>query len=236
MPFIINTGVAAGRGRDQVGVDKDPDYCPLCHVAIIPTDLSIAVQCQLNGYRCVERIFQCPNEKCQHLFVARYIQAGTTHFTFKACVPIELVSNPQSKIISAISPDFCEIYEQSDKAERLGLVLVAGPGYRKALEFLIKDYIINQSTEEDAGKKAAHKAAVEKLLLGPCIQEYVTDARIKDISKRAVWLGNDQTHYVRKWEDKDLADLKRLISVTLHWIEMEKHTAEIMKDMPKGKA
>jgi hypothetical protein len=34
-------------------------------------------------------------------------------------------------------------------------------------------------------------------------------------------LGNDETHYVREWADKDLQDLKRIIKVTLHWLEME---------------
>lgn len=236
MAFPINTRIGVGNVHGLVSVEKNPDTCPICHVAIIPIDLTIATQCNLNGYPSVERIFQCPNEKCLHLFVARYIRGINMVFQLRACVPYELISCPQSKIISAISPDFCEIYEQADKAERLGLVLVAGPGYRKALEFLIKDYIISQSTEEDADERAAHKTAVEKQQLGPCIQQYITNDRIKEISKRAAWLGNDETHYVRKWEVKDLKDLKGLISLTLHWIEMEKHTAEIMKDMPTGRA
>jgi hypothetical protein len=151
------------------------------------------------------------------------------------CVPVELISHPESETISVISPDFCKIYEQADKAERHGLVLVAGPGYRKALEFLIKDYIISQFTEEDADKKAAHKTRVEKQQLGPCIQEYIKSEQIKEISKRAAWLGNDETHYIRKWEGKDLEDLKKLISLTLHWIEIEKLTADVIKDMPEGK-
>jgi hypothetical protein len=223
-------------GQDRVAVDKAPDNCPICHLAIVPIDLAVAIQCNLNGFPCVERILQCPNEKCQHLFIAQYIRIQKAHFELRSCVPLELISSPQSKTISAISPDFYNIYEQADKAERRGLVLVAGPGYRKALEFLIKDYIISQFTEEDADKKAAHIAAVEKQPLGPCIQQYVMDGRIMEISKRAVWLGNDETHYVRKWEGKDLEDLKRLISITLHWVEMEKHTAEIIKDMPERKA
>lgn len=50
------------------------------------------------------------------------------------------------------------------------------------------------------------------------------------------WLGNDETHYVRKWEDKDLKDLKKLISLTIHWIEMDALTVEVIADMPDGKA
>ena len=31
---------------------------------------------------------------------------------------------------------------QAETAEKYGLTLVCGPGYRKALEFLIKDYVL----------------------------------------------------------------------------------------------
>jgi len=147
---------------------------------------------------------------------------------------MELVVVPQSEIIKGISPDFCAIYEQAQKAEQHGLELVAGPGYRKALEFLIKDYIISGFTEKDEAL-AAKKDTVEKTQLGTCIATHIKNENIKGIAKRAAWLGNDETHYVRKWEDKDLQDLKKLIRLTLHWIEMETLTGEVIADMPEGK-
>jgi hypothetical protein len=55
------------------------------------------------------------------------------------------------------------------------------------------------------------------------------------MAKRAAWLGNDETHYVRKWEDHDLEDLKSLIKVTGNWIEMEAITKKYIGDMPHGK-
>jgi hypothetical protein len=51
------------------------------------------------------------------------------------------------------------------------------------------------------------------------------------MAERATWLGNDETHYVRKWEDKDINDLKILIKVTLHWIEMELLTEQYKTEM-----
>ena len=214
-----------------VGVDKTPAECPICHVAVTPLDLGLALQIQ--GENALEQVFQCPNEECQHIFVARY-QEGKQGFEFDSCVPIEPIVGQQSPTISQISPDFCLIYEQADKAEQHGLLLVAGPGYRKALEFLVKDYIISESTE--TGKELAiKKTTVEKTQLGACIANYIKSERIKEIARRATWLGNDETHYVRRWEDKDLKDLKKLISLTLHWIEIEKLTAEVMVDMPHRK-
>jgi hypothetical protein len=48
-----------------------------------------------------------------------------------------------------------------------------------------------------------------------------------------VWLGNDETHYVRKWENKDINDLKRLIAMTVAWVEIELFTVQLEKDMPE---
>lgn len=232
----IGVRLGAFGGGTNVNVDVTPDKCPVCHFSINAIDLGVASQGIEGGAAIVERLFMCPNGKCQRLFIARYSrQEGQGHFALRDCVPFEFAIKAQTETISKISPDFCEIYEQAQKAEQHTLGLVAGPGYRKALEFLIKDYIISQSTEEDPDKKAAHKTAVEKLLLGACIAKYVKSEQIKEIAKRAAWLGNDETHYVRKWEDKDLNDLKKLITLTLHWIEIEKLTADVIADMPEGK-
>jgi len=74
------------------------------------------------------------------------------------------------------------------------------------------------------------------MLLAACIEKYVKSEQIKQIAKRAAWLGNDEIHYTRKWEGKDLVDLKRLITLTLHWIEIEKLTADVIDDMPEANA
>jgi hypothetical protein len=79
------------------------------------------------------------------------------------------------------------------------------------------------------------KIAIARQRPKPCVVNYIKSDQIREITKRATWLGNDETHYVRKWEDKDLNDLKKLITLTIHWIEMEKRTAEVMQDMPTGK-
>jgi hypothetical protein len=63
-------------------------------------------------------------------------------------VPTEPNDVEFSQIIRGISPDYCEIYNQAHKAEQANLELVAGPGYRKALEFLIKDYLLRTHTDE----------------------------------------------------------------------------------------
>lgn len=120
---------------------------------------------------------------------------------------------------------FQVIYNQANSAEQLNLLEICGVGYRKAFEFLIKDYAKKNYPDEIE--------TIEKKALGRCINDYVEDERIKKVAKRAVWLGNDETHYVRKWEGKDLNDLKKLIELSLHWIEMEVLTESFEEDMPE---
>ena len=62
---------------------------------------------------------------------------------------------------------------------------------------------------------------IKKKFLGACIEEYIDGGNIKKCAMRAVWIGNDETHYIRIWEDKDVKDLKDLIDVTLFWKESE---------------
>ena len=58
------------------------------------------------------------------------------------------------------------------------------------------------------------------MALSNCIKEYVDDPRIKSLAEKAVWLGNDETHYIRKHEDKDITDMKRFIDAMVYFISM----------------
>jgi hypothetical protein len=165
---------------------------------------------------------------CERTFIARYSRtAGESLLALLEALPATVETAGFSDTINEISPDFVSINQQAQQAEQYSLLLICGPGYRKSLEFLIKDYVIKAHPDK--------AEQIKKLLLGNCIKEYVTDGRIKGVAERAVWLGNDETHYLRKWEGKDLQDLKRLISLTVHWIEMEELTKAAMDDMPEDK-
>jgi hypothetical protein len=125
-----------------------------------------------------------------------------------------------------ISPQFSEIYDQAYQAEQFGLSLIIGPAYRKSLEYLIKDYAISTVSSD------GDKEDILKSFLSSVIDKYIDDARIKRVAKRAAWLGNDETHYVRKWEDKDIEDLKLLISMTTDWIQLIELSKKFESDMP----
>ncbi len=202
-----------------------PDRCPICHHGIGPRYRNVAHAAVDPAERFAEVLFQCPRHACQRLFIARYYDKfGYGDYDLVECAPKTLQTSVYSERIQKASPFFCEIYDQAYKAEQMQLLQVCGPGYRKSLEFLIKDYV-SELNPGEADK-------IKEMWLARCIETYVTDANIKETAKRAVWLGNDETHYVRKWEDKDLQDLKKLIGLTTHWIEAAKLTEELLQSMP----
>lgn len=202
-------------------IDKRPDTCPYCHKSLKPE--------RYFGYfneyeNQIELTHLCPNDKCQKLFIAYYKKIGGAHYLTGTSFGLPL-KREFNDSIQKTSSQFEIIYNQSYIAEQMSLIEICGVGYRKALEFLIKDYLSNKFPDE--------KENIQIKNLGKCINDYVDFDKLKIVSKRAIWLGNDETHYVRKWENKDLTDLKRLIDLTIHWIEAEILTEEITHDMPE---
>jgi hypothetical protein len=139
--------------------------------------------------------------------------------------PIAPFEESFGETITNTSPSFVGIYNQAAAAEATKLDQVAGMGYRKSLEFLIKDFLIKQRPDDAEN--------IKKTMLGPCINNYVEDPRIKSVASRATWLGNDETHYVRKFVDRDVEDMKRLVKLTVNWIENVLLTEEYEAGMNK---
>jgi hypothetical protein len=175
----------------------------------------------------VEVVFSCPNTRCNKLFIA---YSGERNMNRPQPLlltrPHEPIPVPFDASVQSISPSFCKIYDEAHAAEEYGLFQICGGGYRKALEFLIKDYLISTRTDVDPD-------VIKKTMLGLGIDRYVNDPRVKEIAARATWLGNDEVHYERRWVDKDLSDLKTLIRLTQHWIVAEHLTAEALASMPR---
>jgi hypothetical protein len=211
-----------GGGQSPVNIDKAPEQCPICHHFLQPVDCGIAFM----GVNRVEKLYRCPRESCDRLFIARYAMQAGGVFTLTECLPHKFEVKGFSEIIQKVSKKFCDIYEQASTAEQQSLLLICGPGYRKALEFLIKDYVCGISPAEQA-------ETIKKTALGKCIKDHITNAKIVTVASRAAWLGNDETHYLRTWEEKDLSDLKKLIDLTVHWIEMEELTKDVVVEMPE---
>lgn len=231
MPHEINTLSNDGTTFSGV-VNRYPDYCPLCHIAVelLPMACSIRRR-DRDRYNYVEIVFRCPRHACDHLFIARYRAEGTTgrhrqSFLLRDAVPTTPLEPNFPKTIEELSPHSTRIFTQASEAEDRQLDEIAGVGYRKALEYLIKDYLIHSAETDE------QKNEYKRTPLGKCIRDYVTDPKVKLCAERAAWLGNDETHYERKWNDNDLGDLKTLIRLATNWIENELLTEKYAQTMP----
>jgi hypothetical protein len=204
----------------QVGIIGHPNICPFCHRSITPNIVS-----GHKSSKVLEVFMWCPDKKCEKSFIGFYT-GGFDKWEFNGdTTKGNIIAKEIKDTINDISHSFALIYNQAFYAEQNGLTEICGVGYRKALEFLIKDYLILNNPDQ--------KDKIEKKLLGPCIDQYISDSRIKSVAKRAAWLGNDETHYIRKWEGKNMDDLKKLIELTIHWIEMEELTKSFNDEMPE---
>jgi len=222
---IMRTKIYTLKSFLTVTLKGQPSKCPFCKSNIVAVQ-RMGVQ----SNELVEIMYQCSHEDCKKAFIAYFNKIGTTNpsgtipmYEYKKSMPGNFVNKEFTKTINDISPKFGVIFNQAKNGEDLGLDEIAGMGYRKALEFLLKDYIILNNPNLDS--------QIKTKFLGKCIDENIENVKLKEISKRAVWLGNDETHYERRWEQRDISDLKQLIDISLHWIEMEKLSANFIKEM-----
>lgn len=220
----------------RITLEKCPDECPCCHKGIEPIFRFAFFHDNeyptvRNNY--VQAVFQCPRHDCFRVFIADYVQFNERgmrghheqNYELRDLSPFWYEEAKFPDLIKEVSPEFCKIFNEAADAESTRLQNIAGPGYRKALEFLIKDFLISQNPED--------VETIKKTWLQNLIRDRINDANIKNCAERATWLGNDETHYLRVWKDKDITDLKNLIRLSVNWVENYLLTKEYLKSMPE---
>jgi len=217
----IDIDAETEEGSKTLKINEFPDTCAICLERIDPRFLYSYFD---DSEGEVKVLHQCP--LCHSLFIAAYWYSNNADgeiYLLAKIIPEQARHNRFSSYITNLSRNFVSLFEESQYAEDLGLLGIIGPGYRKALEFLIKDYAINQNPD--------FSESIKSMFLAKVINDFVADGKIKSTAKRAAWLGNDETHYVREWDDKAIADLKRLINLTVQWIESEESTRRYEEEM-----
>ena len=191
--------------------------CPICNSSIAPVEKSKFFNSDSKMYFFM---FECP--ACNKGFITHYNYTNERKIKNDISYNMLKLVNSYPKVpelhqfdenIKKLSSNFCEIFNQAYVAEQMNLNEIAGIGYRKALEFLIKDYCIDKNKEQEE--------KIKKEPLSQVITNYILSDKIKNFAKASIWIGNDETHYVRKYEDKDIKDLKRFISATVAYITYE---------------
>ena len=196
-----------------------PDACPTCHRH---SEVALIVSDEVDGGKGVQAVFRCGYLKCRSFFICSYGPKPSSDLL--SVRPLRPPENSLSEVVSKVSPMFASIFIEANEAKYLGLRQVAGPGFRKAFEFLIKDYA--KSLEPEKTKE------IEESFSGNVVKSFIKEARIQNVAERCLWLGNDETHYLRKWADRDVDDLVNLIKLAMHWIEIDHLSKSCVKEMP----
>lgn len=216
-PINIST-----KSTDFIFQYSTPGMCPVCNTGTNAEVLSsFSVETQHPDIYNVFILFFC--HSCESCFLGAYQSYPVDRMTE---VDLSLLGySPKSECVSTfsdnvqrLSPKFVEIYKQSEKAEQWGLTEICGMGYRKALEFLIKDFAIAVSPDKENDIKSK--------LLKQCIDAYIKNDKIKNLAIASAWIGNDETHYTRKNEDYNVEHLKKFISSTVAYIDLELNCME----------
>jgi len=220
-------------GIKDIHYKDSVDHCPYCKHSMSQAPESARFSLPYNSKEhrndSLFLFYQCMRDECQKAFIAvfQYRYDGNRspfHVHYLQQILPSLVDEKYwPEEVNSISKQFSEIYNQAVACESHGYNHAAGPTYRKSLEFLIKDYLINCNPN--------HKDEIKSKFLGNCINDYITDQSIKECAKRAAWLGNDETHYVKKWESKDIGDLKVLIKLTVNHIQTTLLTKKYLEEM-----
>lgn len=138
---------------------------------------------------------------------------------FVGIYPFEMKSVDFEEDISNLSPSFVEVYKQAERAEHDGLNLICGMAYRRALEFLVRDYCVDKFPEKIS--------EIDTKSLSEKIRNYITDdSDIKTLAEKATWLGNDQTHVINKHPDRDVSDIKQFIQMIVAKIKIKMVVAD----------
>lgn len=213
-------------GKFKIEFDISP-VCPHCGNTMSPVIFKSATTSASNDINSsVGLLLMCTFENCNRFFTLGYNLIRSSYgnysshlvsYTYSPPIRIDLPAN-----IEKVSPQFVEIYAEATQAEQLKLGQIAGVGYRKSAEFLIKDYAINKNpTDEDA---------IKSKMLMQVITKYLDDfPKIQNLAKAIAWIGNDETHYERRHDDKDIKDLKKFIKAAAQFIAADYDADEALE-------
>ncbi len=215
-------------------VAENPNICPHCHVANEPRQLFKWFDNKENK---LISTWQCNFHQCGRIFVISHKEDNSSYVIERALNglpkgpiwPEPILNLKDGKTLGSENEEdskFIKTYLQSLEAESNGHDEIAGMGYRKAIEYLVKDWAIQSNPSE--------KEKILSLWLSGIIKEFFT-GDLKDILERATWLGNDQTHYNKLFEEYNINHLKELIDLIMVELDREFKKRHYIENIEKRK-
>lgn len=177
-----------------------PQQCPVClhDIELKPIYLD-------RGKNGSMWLFRCPRRQCMSIFSILQTSRNDGSDDFDVSVfPREHDKDLLGDELLSISPHFVKTYRQACRAQALELDEIFGGAFRKAVEYLVKDFLIAY------GQTDLSKDKILTMNLGQAVS-YLPDQRLINLAKASVWLGNDQTHLINKHPDYGVEDLKKFI-------------------------
>lgn len=219
MEILEEIVLRSDRSQYLFKIDK-PNICPVCeqsgnHTLIatginqVDSMVSITLECT----ECYELFFAlyCIVPERKNFGVGEFRNSIDTKCLF--VLPFRKQANNLPIEIQNVYPVFDEIYSQALEAESKGLHLITGIAFRKSVEFLVKQYLIDSEPSEEL--------KIRKEPLGESIKR-IQFPLIQKLAKAATWIGNDEGHFTKKHSDYDVSDIKRFILSLCHLLVAEK--------------
>jgi CRP-like cAMP-binding protein len=161
---------------------------------------------------------------CSELFIATYQKLDNGLFGLSDVAPMSPKPQKHSSLIRKISPTFDETYRQSTAAEAANLHQLAGMGLYKSLDFLIRDFLLSENSDQPQ---------INTIPLTECIETFIDDPKIRNCARLARWFSDKNAFHLMHWDGKDIENIKLLIRLTINWIEssvLAKQFAETADD------
>lgn len=188
---------------------NSPSRCPKCNTGLMNKPLYAVYNEDENEDSFIYLLMYCPYCKSVFYSCLSYDDGYTELYDmYPKFTKMTVYSS-----INKISPNFEVLFSQAEEAEKAKLDQICGMGYRKSLEFLIKDYAVY--------KHPADKDKIVSEQLAQVINNYIDNTQLKTLAKAATWLGNDETHYQKRFKEYDINQLKAFISTTMAVINAE---------------
>lgn len=229
-----DTGLSSRSGEADL-----EEYCPHCGKEVMPKVIySVATEKTSKQGNQIAVLVRCPRSECKGYHVQAFsigsAASGITHLTGLKPVRytyLPYLENELPKKLNEAFPEFKEIYDQSLEAESMGLDQIAGIGFRKSLEFLIKSYAISKDPDNQLN--------IEKETLNNTIKSRYGDfPKIQKLAKLAAWIGNDETHFVKKHTEINISNMKEFLNAAALFIaaDMEVDFATAYIEESKAKS
>ena len=197
----------------QNGTYSKPATCPYCGYG---TDAPVMSR---GSFHMGGNVYMLAGTcKCTHcnktFFFACYRNISETPDSpCSFCFPENSFTPYKNDVLSQISKRFIQMYNQALNAEFNNSLDLAAIGYRSSLEILVKDFAISELgvSEDEASKKSLCDAIGTYLMQ----EDLVKTADVVRI------LGNDYTHFKRKYLDFDFNLLKYYMDIFMKQIEAQ---------------